>query len=564
MKLKLRDNGGTVKLNKNNFKASGGEGSIYIIGSLAYKVYTDPNAMIPFGKIRELQAMNIPYIISPRDVLLDSSGKPVGYEMRAVPESFTLAETFAPAFRRREGLTHDKMFGLVKKIRDGVHHAHEKDVLIVDMNELNFLVGKSFEDVFFIDCDSYQTRSFPATAIMENIRDPKVVNNKFSTLSDWFSFAVLSFQMMTAVSPYRGRHPSVKSVQERKEKNISVFNPEVRVPRSAYYFDVIPDLWRAWYKAVLEDGKRIAPPMSDIATIVVAPQVKVVPKGAANLEVFPIFSNNSEIKDAWAIFSHRIFRDSSGFWYNGRQFQVSGDLSNSEVGFTRGNSAVALISEGNAVRVVNFGTGFQGDHPLSAEQLSSVDGRIYAKVGAQVMELTFTEAASGKTVVSSKVACKVLPKASRLFSGCVVQDLLGSVYVSLFPRSGVTQQVKISELDGYKIIDAKATKNVLVVMGNKGGKYDRFVFRMDKFYKSYDVRVEGDVSLSPVNFIQLDSGVCVLLNEAEDLELFSSRKDSSAVKIVKDNFLSGDMNLYTDGADVLYARGKVSERVKMK
>jgi dUTPase len=201
---------------------------------------------------------------------------------------------------------------------------------------------------------------------------------------------------------------------------------------------------------------------------------------------------------------------------------------------------------------------------MLAEQISSIDGRVYIKVGQQVMEVTASETAGGATILSSTVACNVLPKASRLFSGCVIQDLVGSCYVSMFPKSGITHQVHIPELEGYKIIDAKFSKQVLVVMANKGGKYNRFVFRMDSRYEKYDIRKVENVPMSPVNFVCLDSGVCVLVNEAEDLELFSNKKDSQNVKVVQDNFISGDMKLMTDGGSMIYLRGKKSAQLKMK
>ena len=43
--------------------------------------------------------------------------------------------------------------------------------------------------------DSYQTAHYPATAIMPSVRDWKVPLHDFSELSDWFSFAIVSFQV---------------------------------------------------------------------------------------------------------------------------------------------------------------------------------------------------------------------------------------------------------------------------------------------------------------------------------------------------------------------------------
>ena len=49
--------GGQVELTRSDFKAQGGEGSIYVQGSTAYKVYTDPARMIAPAKVGELATL---------------------------------------------------------------------------------------------------------------------------------------------------------------------------------------------------------------------------------------------------------------------------------------------------------------------------------------------------------------------------------------------------------------------------------------------------------------------------------------------------------------------------
>lgn len=561
--------GGVVNLNKGNFKASGGEGSVYVVGDKAYKIYTDPSKMIPYGKIKDLQAIKLPYIISPLDIVKDKSGNMVGYEMRYVDNAYTLAQVFPPVFRDREGMTHDDAFHLVKVMRDGVSHLHNKDILVVDMNELNFLVsgGSSnrFKELYFIDCDSYQTPNFKATAIMENIRDPKVKNNQFTKLSDWFSFAAVSFQMLTGIGPYRGRHPSVKKVTDRKERHISVFNPEVRVPKVAYSVDIIPEVWRDWLKAVLEDGKRIEPPFSDIHQISIVPTISVIPKGSAKIDFNKIYEGKSKIRDGWALFGNKIYRNSDGFIYNNRPIAMPGNLSGAEVGLTqRMSNPVAIAHDNGIVQYKDLSSGKENSQPLNVEQLSSSDGRVYAKIHDHVVELTFRATGNKGINMFSNIVCNVMPRSSKLYSGCIIQNLLGSINVSMLPKSGVNYQIRIPELDGYNIVDAKASKNVLVVFGNKDGKYDRLVFRMDESYSQYDCRVVSGVPLSSVNFICLDKGICVLMNEEEQLELFSISMGSKPIKIIEDDSLSGGMKLHTNGSDVLFFKGKKAYSMKMK
>ena len=53
MKYRIKG-GGDVNLSKRNFVASGGEGSVYVSGRSAFKVYEKSSKMIPLGKIDEL------------------------------------------------------------------------------------------------------------------------------------------------------------------------------------------------------------------------------------------------------------------------------------------------------------------------------------------------------------------------------------------------------------------------------------------------------------------------------------------------------------------------------
>ena len=257
--------GGEVRLGKSDFKAQGGEGAIYVKGPNAYKIYTDPQRAIPPAKILELSALTLPNIIRPLGVLLDTKSRPVGYSMRAVGRSYALCQLFPKAFRQRHNLTPESAFRLVRRLQEGVSHVHARGVLIVDLNELNFLVAEDFSEVYFIDVDSYQTPSYPAAALMESVRDRHAL--KFTSGSDWFSFAVVSFQLFVGIHPYKGNYPPLQGLPDKEKKldarmraNVSVLRPEVSVPASCLPFSVIPPAYLDWYRAVFEDGRRLPPP----------------------------------------------------------------------------------------------------------------------------------------------------------------------------------------------------------------------------------------------------------------------------------------------------------------
>src|SRR4029077_16726083 len=123
------------------------------------------------AKIQELSGLTEANIIRPLDLLLDGKNRPIGYSMRYIGKSFALCQLFPKAFRQRHNLTPELTLQLVRKLQDGVRHVHSKGILVVDLNELNFLVAEDFSELFFIDVDSYQTPSYPATVLMESVRD---------------------------------------------------------------------------------------------------------------------------------------------------------------------------------------------------------------------------------------------------------------------------------------------------------------------------------------------------------------------------------------------------------
>src|SRR5690242_13539372 len=75
---------GQLRLGQSDFKAQGGEGAVYVKGSSAYKIYSDPSRCITQAKIDELAALVQPNIIRPLELIVDTSNRPVGYSMRAV------------------------------------------------------------------------------------------------------------------------------------------------------------------------------------------------------------------------------------------------------------------------------------------------------------------------------------------------------------------------------------------------------------------------------------------------------------------------------------------------
>jgi hypothetical protein len=205
------------------------------------------------------------------------------------------------------------------------------------------------------------------------------------------------------------------------------------------------------------------------------------------------------------------------------------------------------------------------DLPLSlrADEVMATGGRIYYRQGDLLQELEFTEL-PGRLLVSPTVVGRVLEQATRLFEGVAIQNLLGATYAGLLPARGEFREVRLAELDPYRVVDARYENYVLVVLGARQGRYGRLVFRFAADFGSYDLRVVADVPLLGINFTVLDTGVAVLLAEDEALELFSCHKESPGLKSITDGGISADCRLAHQGAQALLFRGTDLFRISMK
>jgi hypothetical protein len=157
-----------------------------------------------------------------------------------------------------------------------------------------------------------------------------------------------------------------------------------------------------------------------------------------------------------------------------------------------------------------------------------------------------------------------MEQSTQLFEGAAIQNLLGAIYVGLLPASRRFCEVRIPELDDCRVIDAKFERGVLVVIAERRGQYDRLVIRFDSDDNRYDLRRVEDVPLMAVNFTVLDSGIVALLNENEEMELFSKTRGSVGVKVIPDAAIDGDCRLFSHGVQVMFTRAASLYNITMK
>lgn len=554
--------GGEISLTQNDFLASGGEASIYAKGKTAYKIYHDPKKMIPTAKIQELSVLANNYIIKPEHILLDAKNKPIGYDMKLIPDSYSLCQIFPKAFRQRENLSHKQVFGLVRCIQDIVKYCHDNHIIVADLNEMNVILDKKFNNAYLIDMDSVKTPSFPPTALMESIRD-RHNPNIFNEGTDWFAFAIIAFSSMIGIHPYKGKHPSLKTLDERMMKNVSVMNPSVSMPQVCYDLNIIPPNYMKWFDAVLEQGKRVAPPFGSEFIQTVVAKIKTI-VGNNKFDI-------TELKD----FVHTI---SAYFSYPGNELVMTDAttvLNGKELTGLDGFTAVGITSKKNhaicakvdmgSLKLFDINAQKELEVNIMSQSIMAYRGTLYSKLNGHITEIDFIE--TGANIVpTSKVICQTMENATYMFDGVVFQNMLGAYYATVFPKPGFSYQVHIKELKAYiKIIDAKFDNGLLIVVAvDAKGRTDELIMRFDERYENYDIRKNENITFIGLNWIVLDNGVCVMINQQEHIEIFSTRMGSAGIKLVEDPIISSDMKLYKNGTQVLFANGTKLYTMKMK
>jgi hypothetical protein len=549
---------GQIQLGRTEFKAQGGEGAVYVKGPTAYKIYTDPARCIAQAKIDELSLLVQPNIIRPVHLILDSKNLPVGYTMRAVGKAHSLCQLFPKAFRQRNNITPEITLRLVRQLQTGVLHIHSRGILVVDLNELNFLVSADFAELFFIDVDSYQTPSFPATALMESVRDRHATAHTDG--SDWFSFAVVSFQMFVGIHPFKGTYAPLHHLPDNAAKldarmrgNISVLHSGVTVPAACLPFSVIPQSYLDWYRAVFEQGQRVPPPQSVQAAI---------PLAAARLAQ-AVASHSFELTELHEFDSEIIWHDGvitvteKSVYFDGKRY--SRPVFDAKFVITpRQRHLIAAYDDGTKLRFEDLTAGKQIETTIEGEQLMLSHGQLYIKQHESIFAIDFVELPKNLWL-GVKAVANVMINSTGLFDGVAIQNLLGANYASIPIAGGAhggCHQVRLTELDGAQIVNAKLYRRVLMVVVATNGHYDKYIFRFAKDFSSYDLRRILDVATTDIEFTVLDTGVVLHLTDDDRLEIFSSAKESAKLSLLDDPVLKNELKLFHKGTQALLARGR--------
>jgi hypothetical protein len=344
------------------------------------------------------------------------------------------------------------------------------------------------------------------------------------------------------------------------QANISVFHPDVRVPKSTYSLSSIPKNYRDWFRKVFEEGKR-APPPSSAAIPQQAVFVAVPVQNGATLIYRTLESRDAEIRASFAGGGHLVTVTADSIWNQHRKVASTPE---NFVGIALAASQQPLVVSATQgeVRVRELETQGTGSLAIAMQAVHTHDGRIYVHHGAKVSEVRVVGTGASMQL-SLTTAVHVLAHATQLWPGFVFQNLLGSAYLSLLPKAGFSYQLAVPELNGATLLDARLAGNVLVAIAHREGRMDRLVFRFDDHYQRYDCRVVQDVESATANLAVLDTGLCLCLNEDEQLEIFRGQMGSTKLEVIADTSLCGEMKLSSRGAQALVTSQAALYQIEM-
>jgi len=211
-------------------------------------------------------------VIKPQELVTDRKGTTIlGYTMARIDHAQPLHSYTTKAIRK-QGIDDCRVTQLLLDLHDAIVDVHASGAVIGDLNDLNVLVGR--RSIAVIDADSFQYAGYPCPVITQRFLDPLrcqlqgqqwVPIAPASSLSDWYAFAVMAMQCLLWVGPYGGifrpKDPSRRvPASLRPSRRLTVFAAEVRYPRPARHWSVLPgalqDMFRRWF---VDDQRGVFP-----------------------------------------------------------------------------------------------------------------------------------------------------------------------------------------------------------------------------------------------------------------------------------------------------------------
>lgn len=562
---------GTLILRPSDHVATGGEGSVYQKSNTVIKIYSDRSKMVRDGmeeKIRILSAIKHKFIVSPDNLVMDGGGKPIGFYM-PLAEGEPLPRVFTNDFRKRENFGDSDSSILVDRMKEAVQFAHSKGAVLVDANEMNWLVKldkKNGPEPRAIDVDSWAIGRWGAQVIMPSIRDWHA--KRFDQLTDWFAWGIVTFQIYCGIHPFKGKLDGYKpnEMERRMKDNASVFSKNICLNRAVRDFSSVPGPLLDWYFKVFQKGLRSAPPSPFDSGVQAAQAGKVMyaTVTASGMLVFDKLYGDLKSR-AIKIFPCGLVLMDSGAIINLRNQKM--------IAAAKSRKCELVEVQGGWLKADEDGGKIVFSHidatSLREESLAlSIDGkriiryenRLFLVTEKGLTEVIFKKL--GRPILAIGQTWGAMPNATKWFDGVGVQDTMGATYLIAPFGEKACVQIRAKELDGMVPVAAKAgNRFIALVMLDQGGNYQKFELTMDREYVTYKLW-QGGADTAELNIAILPKGVCATIVDDGELNIFVPA--NATLNKVADKNISADMALSNWDNKVVYIKDGAIWQVKMK
>ena len=277
MKAKT-ESGKTITIDDKFEIKRGGEGKILTIPELpahVAKIYLNSNYKhMSKAQKDALNVLDDQIFVKPLELIFDKKKDTeiLGFTMEYLnPDFVPLSAYFSKNFCLSNQVDEKFKLEISEKMITAVEFAHQKDIIIGDLNPFNILVNQKAE-VKFIDVDSYETPVHTHWAVLfDEIRD-YLYQGKVCKESDYFALAINIFNLFTHLHPFKGIHKEYKAMAERMIRKIPVFaqDPNLIVPKC---YEAIQDRQvQEQFEDIFLHGKRFLLQIGKTIQVVVQPK----------------------------------------------------------------------------------------------------------------------------------------------------------------------------------------------------------------------------------------------------------------------------------------------------
>lgn len=515
---------GPVKITDQNYVAQGGEGTIYKVAGTVVKIFSDAaKAQEMRDKMKAFSRLKHAYIAAPEGMVVNGKG-PVGIYMPFIAGT-ALSLVFTNEFRNREHFTDKDASTLTDRIREVFVFAHQNQAILVDPNELNWLTElKKEPEPRVIDVDSWcLDGKIPATVPkMPSIRDWH--GKAVSEASDWFAFAVITFQIYVGLHPFKGRLDGYKlsEMERRMKDNASIFTKGVHLNQAVRDVSCIPPKLLDWYRTVFSTSDRPLPPSpfeASKATPVAIQVLRTVTTATGRVKYEKLLPKISE--PIVRIFPCGVVATAHSLIDLATNAVIGSVESVADCELIRVDGGWLLNDEYVFSYIPQEGASDQLMGHLEDQKAVVSENRMFLVTDRGLTEYTFRM--FGRPVLAPGNTWGAMRNSTKWFDGCGIMDALGATFLIAPFGANACAQVRIPELDGLKPLVAKAGKQfVSVIALDLKGEYRKLELTFSQDYSTYQCW-SGIAPSAELNLTILPKGVCATIVNDGELVIFVPR-----------------------------------------